>query len=235
MLITAEPPITIAPAVQAKLPYDPVRDVPPVTMLIDYPLLFVAHPSLAANSVKDLIAQAKAHPGKLRYAHPGVGTTPQLAVELFKMMVGVDITGLPYKGGGPAMISVISNETQLSFATPPSSLPHVKSGRLKVIAATTAKRSAALPDIPTFVESGVPGYDVYGWVGMFVPAGTPPRIIERLYAEVVKVLQMPEVKEQVLAGGSTVSGIPTEDMRKKVRNEIAMWTKVIKATGIKVE
>ncbi len=235
VLITAAGPITINPAVYAKLPYDPVRDVPAVTLLIDYPLLFVAHPALAATSVKDLIAQAKAHPGKLRYAHPGVGTAPHLAVELFKMMVGVDITGLPYKGGGPALVSVVGNETQLSFATPPSSLPHVKSGRLRAIAVTTAKRSAALPDLPTFAESGVPGYDVDDWVGMFVPAGTPPRIIERLYAEVVKVLQMPEVKEQVLAGGSAVSGIPTEDMRKKVRAEIAMWTKVVKAAGIKVE
>lgn len=235
MLITAAGPITINPAVYSKLPYDPIKDVPAVTMLIDYPLLFVAHPSLAATSVKDLIAQAKAHPGKLRYAHPGVGTSPQLAVELFKLIAGVDITGLPYKGGGPAMVRVVSNESQLSFATPPSSLPHVKSGRVRAIAVTTAKRSAALPDIPTFLESGVKGYDVDDWVGMFVPAGTPPQIIARLHAETAKVLQMQEVKDQVLAGGSTVSGIPTEAMRKKVRDEIAMWTKVVKATGIKVD
>lgn len=236
LLVTAEPPITIHPSVYAKLPYDPIRDVPAIMQLINYALLAVVHPSVPVTSVKDLMQAAKAQPGKLRYSHAGVGTTPHLAAELFKMMVDVDIISVPYKGGGPAMIALVGNETQLSFATPPSSLPYVKGGRLKAIAVTSAKRSAALPDVPTIAESGVPGYDVEGWVGLFAPAGTPNRIVQHLYGEVTKILRMPEVKELVRsAGGSEVSGLPTEETRAKVRAETAMWAKVVKSTGIKVE
>ena len=182
-----------------------------------------------------MIALAKSQPGKLRYAHPGVGTGIHLAGELFKMTVGVDIISVPYKGGGPAIVSVIGNESQISFATPPSSLSHVKSGRLKALAQTTSKRSAQLPDLPKFAEAGVPGFHVDGWVGLFAPAGTPPRIIERLYGETAKVLRMPQVKEYVLAGGSDTSGIPTAEARAKIRREIAMWAKVVKAAGIKLD
>jgi len=235
LLVTADPPITISPSVYPRLPYNPIRDIPAITELINYPYLAVLHVSVPAASLKDLIALARAHPGKLRYAHPGVGTGIQLGVELFKMMVSVDIIGLPYKGGGPAMVGVISNEAQLSFATPPSSLPHVKSGKLKAIAVTTSKRAAALPDLPTFAEAGVPGYHVDGWVGLFAPRGTPPRIVERLYTEVAKVLQMREVKDHVLAGGSETSGLSTEATRAKIRAEIEMWAKVVKNTGIKIE
>jgi tripartite-type tricarboxylate transporter receptor subunit TctC len=133
------------------------------------------------------------------------------------------------------MIAIVSNEAQLSFATPPSSLPFVKSGKLRALAVTTSKRAAALPDLPTFAESGVPGYHVDGWVGLFAPAKTPPRVIERLYNEVGKVLERPEVKEYVLQGGSETSGLATEATRTKIRNEIAMWAKVVKSTGIKID
>ena len=235
LLVTADPPITIAPSVYARLPYDPVRDLPAIAEMINYPYVAVVHVSVPAASLKDLIALAKAQPGKLRYAHPGVGTGIQLGVELFKMMVGVDIVGVPYKGGGPAMISIVGNETQLSFATPPSSLPHVKAGKLRALAVTTKTRAAALPDLPTFAEAGVPGYHVDGWVGLFAPGGTPPRVIERLYTEVAKVLRMPEVKEYVLAGGSETSSLSTEATRAKIRGEIAMWAKVVKSAGIKIE
>jgi tripartite-type tricarboxylate transporter receptor subunit TctC len=236
LLVTADPPVTISPSIYPKLPYNPARDVPAITELINYPYVAVVNAAVPATSLKDLIALAKAQPGKLRYAHPGVGTGIHLAGELFKMMVGgVDIISVPYKGGGPAMVSVVGNEAQISFATPPSSLPHVKSGRLRALAQTTSKRSAALPDLPTFAEAGVPNFHVDGWVGLFAPAGTPPRVIERLYTETVKVLQVPEVKEYVLAGGSEVSGIPTAEARAKVAREIAMWAKVVKAAGIKVD
>ena len=235
LLVTAESPITIAPSIYPKLPYDPTRDTPAITELISYPFVAVVNSAVPVASLKELIALAKAQPGKLRYSHPGVGTAIQLAGELFKMTVGVDVVSVPYKGGGPAMVSVVGNEAQISFPTPPSSLPHVKSGRLKALAQTTSKRSAALPDLPTFAEAGVPGFHVDGWVGLFVPAGTPPRIIERLYGETVKVLRMAEVKEYVLAGGSDISGIPTEEARAKIRREIAMWAKVVKAAGIKVD
>ena len=235
LLVTADPPVSIAPSIYPNLPYNPVRDIPAITEMINYPYIAVINAAVPAASLKELIALAKAQPGKLRYAHPGVGTGIHLAGELFKMTVGVDIISVPYKGGGPAMVAVVGNEGQISFATPPSSLPHVKSGRLKALAQTTSKRSAALPDLPTFVEAGVPKFNVDGWVGLFAPAGTPPRIIERLYAETVKVLQMPVVKEHVLAGGSETSGIPTEKTRAKIREEIAMWAKVVKAAGIKID
>jgi tripartite-type tricarboxylate transporter receptor subunit TctC len=235
LLVTAEPPVTIAPSIYPKLPYDPARNLASITELINYPYVAVVNSAVPVASLKELIALAKAQPGKLRYAHPGVGTGVHLAGELFKMTVGVDIISVPYKGGGPAIVSVVGNEAQISFATPPSSIPHVKSGRLKALAQTTSKRSAALPDLPTFAEAGLPGFHVDGWVGFLAPTGTPPRIIERLYAETVRVLRMPEVKENVLASGSEISGIPTEEARAKVQREIAMWAKVVKAAGIKVE
>ena len=235
LLVTADPPITIAPSVYPRLPYDPIRDVPAIAELINYPYVAVVHVSVAAASLKELIALAKAHPGKLRYAHPGVGTGIQLGVELFKMMVAVDILGVPYKGGGPAMVAVVGNEAQLSFATPPSSLPHVKAGKLRALAVTTSKRAAALPDLPTFAEAGVPGYHVDGWVGLFAPAKTPPRVIARLHSEVGKVLQRQDVKDYVLAGGSETSSLSTEATRAKIRAELAMWAKVVKSTGIKIE
>jgi tripartite-type tricarboxylate transporter receptor subunit TctC len=235
LLITADPPITMNPSAYSNLPYNAIRDLPAITQLIHYAYVAVLHPSVPATSIKELISYAKAQPGKLRYAHAGVGGGPHLAVELFKMMVGVDMISVPYKGGGPLMLSLVGNETQLSFATPPSSLPHVKSGRVKAIAVTSAQRSAALPDLPTIAEAGVAGYNVDGWVGLFAPAGTPGPIIERLYGEVVKVLRVPEVKELVLAGGSEISDKSTAAMRVKVRDETAMWAKVIKSTGIKIE
>ena len=234
-LLSAEGPVTINPSVYASLPYNALRDLPAVTQLIKYANVVAVHPSIQVNSVKELIARAKAQPGQLRYSHPGVGTGNHLAVELFKMMTGVDIISVPYKGGGPAVLAIVGNETQLSFATPPSALPHVKSGRLKAIAVTSAKRSAALPDLPTVAESGVPGFEVDGWVGMYAPAGTPPRILERVHSEVVKVLRRPDVNELVLAGGSETAGTPIEETRKKVRDETAMWAKVVKSTGIKIE
>ena len=235
LLITAEGTITVNPSVYSKLPYNAIRDLPAITQLIKYANVVVLHPSVPAATVKELVQVAKAQPGKLRYAHPGVGTGQQLAVELFKMLVGVDIISVPYKGGGPAMVSLVGNETQLSFATPPSAMPHVKSGRLKAIAVTSGRRSAALPELPTVAEAGIAGFDVDGWVGMFAPAGTPARIVDRIYAEVGKVLRLPDVKELVLGAGSETSGISPEETRAKVRTETAMWANVVKSTGIKIE
>jgi tripartite-type tricarboxylate transporter receptor subunit TctC len=235
VLFTTEGPMTINASVYSALGYNAIRDLPPVTQLIKYANVVALHASVPVTSVKDLIALSKAQPGKLRYSHPGVGTSNHLAVELFKMSTGTDIISVPYKGGGPAVVAIVGNEVQLSFATPPSAMPHVKSGRLKAIAVTSAKRSVALPNLPTVAEGGVPGFEVDGWVGMFVPAGTPPRIVERLHTEAVKIMRRPDVNDLVLASGSEVSAITTEETRTKVRNETAMWAKVVKSTGIKVE
>lgn len=235
LLLTTEGPATINPSVYSALPFNMLRDLPAITQLIKYANVVAIHPSVPVTSVKELVARAKAQPGKLRYSHPGVGTGNHLAVELFKMSTGVDIISVPYKGGGPAVLAIVGNETQLSFATPPSVLPHVKTGRLKAIAVTSAKRSSAMPELPTVAEGGVPGFEVEGWVGMFAPAGTPSRVVQQIHAEVVKVLRRQDVIELVLAGGSEAVGNPVEDMQTRVRNETAMWAKVVKTTGIKVE
>ena len=234
-LLSTEGPITINPSVYAKLPFAPLRDLPAVSYLIKYPNIVVVNAAVPIGSVKELMQYAKANPGKLRYGHPGTGSGQQLAVELFKMMVGVDIISVPYKGGGPAMVSVASNETNLSFATPPSALPHVKTGKVKAIAQTSAKRSAAMPDLPTVAEAGVPGYGIEGWVGLFAPAKTPDVALRRMHAEVSKVLQMQEVKDLVLTAGSEAAPSETADTRAKMAAETTMWAKVVKTAGIRIE
>lgn len=183
LLVSSESPITINPSVYANLPYNTMRDLSAITQMIRYPFVVVLHPAIPAASVKELIQLATAQPRMLRYAHAGVGSGTQLAMELFKLRTGVDVISVPCKGAGPAITGVAGNETQLSFASPPSSMPLVKAGRLKAIAVTSARRYAVLPDIPAIVESGVTGYDVGGWVALFAPAGTPARIVERLYGE----------------------------------------------------
>lgn len=235
LFITAEGPVTISPSLYSNLSYVPMRDLTAIAQLIKYSNVVVLHPSVRANSMKELIALAKEQPGKLSYSHPGVGTNVHLAGELLKLMTGVKIEGVAYRGGGPAILAAIGNEAQMSFATAPSAIPHVKTGRLKAIAVTSGKRSAVLPDLPTIAESGVPGYGVDGWVGMFAPAKTPKPIIDRLYQEVVKVLQLPEVKDVVFSGGSEVAGTSPEETNKIVREETAMFAKLIKTVGVKVE
>jgi tripartite-type tricarboxylate transporter receptor subunit TctC len=235
LLVSPEGPITIALGLYPKLPYNPLRDLAPITQLIKYANVLVINPTLKINSTKDLLAAAKAQPGKLSYAHPGIGTNPHLGAELFKQMAGVDMVGVSYKGGGPAIVAVIGNEAQLSFATAPSSIPHVKSGRLRALAVTSGQRSAALPDLPTISESGVPGYDVVGWVGLFAPTKTPAKIIARLHDEAVKVMAMPEVKETVLTSGSETVGNTAAALAKIIQDENTMWSKIIKAVGVKVE
>ncbi len=235
LLVTAEASITINASVYSNLPFVAARDMTAVTQIIKYANVVVVNPTLPVNSVKELIAYAKAQPGKLGASNPGTGTAQHLAVELFKMMVGVDITTVPYKGGGPAMISLVSNETQLSFATPPSAMPQVKAGRLRAIAVTSDKRSAAVPELPTVSEAGLTGYNVEGWVGLFAPAKTPAAVIDRLYAESAKILRTSEVKELALGVASEPVGNPPQEANRIVRDETAMWAKVVKTLGIKLQ
>lgn len=235
LLITADATITVNPSVYSKLPYDAQRDLTPVTVLIAYANVLVLHPSVPVNSVRDLIALAKAKPRQLSYAHPGIGSIQQLSAELFKLRTGVDFISVPYKGGGPAIVSLMGNETQLSFATPPSCIPHVKGGRLKAIAVTSAKRFGALPELPTIAEAGLAGFDVQGWIALFAPAKTPRKIVDRLYQESARIMLMPETKERVLAGGAESNGMPPDQAREMVRTETAMWAKVVRTAGVKVE
>jgi len=235
VLITPESAITINQFVYPRLAFDPVRDLVPITQVIKYPNVVVLHPTVKIGSIQELAQFAKGNPGKLRYSHPGVGTGQQLSVELFKLTLGVDIISVPYKGGGPAMVSLVGNETQLSFATPPSAMPHVKAGRLKAIAVTSGQRSPSLPDLPTVAESGVPGYDVIGWVGMFAPAKTPAPFLKRLNEEIAKVIRVQEVKDLVAGAGSETSGLALEAYGAQIRQEADTWAKVVKRSGIKIE
>jgi tripartite-type tricarboxylate transporter receptor subunit TctC len=235
LLVTAEASITINASAYSNLPFVAARDMTAITQIIKYAYVVVVHPSVPATSVKEFIAYAKSRPGKLSYSHPGAGTAQQLAVELFKLTVGVDITSVPYKGGGPAMISLVGNETQLSFATPPSAMPQVKAGRLRAIAVTSDKRFAAAPELPTISEAGLTGFNVEGWVGVFAPAKTPAAVIDRLYRESAKILRQPEVKELALGVASETVGNSPREANAIVRDETAMWAKVVKTIGVKIE
>ena len=235
LLATSEGPITVSPSLYPKLPYVPSRDLVAITQFIKYTHVVIVNPTVKAANIKDLIALARAQGSKLSYGHPGVGTSNHLAVEAFKLMTNTDSTSVAYKGGGPAVVSVIQNETQFGFATAPSAIPHVKGGKLRAIAVTAPKRSAVLPDLPTIAESGVPGYGVEGWVGLLAPARTPQPIVQRLYDETVKIMKMKEVNDAVVASGSEVAFTTPKETQGLLRDEGAMWAKVIGKLGIKGE
>lgn len=226
---------TINPALHKELPYDPVRDFAPVTQLSRFPNMLAAHPSLPAKTLQDVIALAKAKPGALNYASAGTGTGTHMSAELLKQMTGIDIVHVPYKGGGPAVTAVIGGQVQLIIGTSVGLLPHVRSGKLKAIAMTSAKRSSAAPDIPTFAESGVPGYEHEPWNGMFAPAKTPAAVLTRLSGEVARILHTPEMKAFFANEGADAVGNTPAEFAAIVKSETARWAKVVKAAGIKVE
>ena len=193
---------TINPKLYEKLPFDVERDFAPISLAAQIPQILVVNPSLPVTSVKELIAFAKANPGKLNYASVGIGSPGHIAGELFKLKTGVDMVHVPYKGGGPAVIDTIGGQVQVLFVSMPAALQHVKSGRLRAIAVTSAKRSASAPELPTIAEAGVPDYAVESWYGALAPAKTPPAIVARLNAAFVKVLDNPQVKERLFAQGA---------------------------------
>jgi tripartite-type tricarboxylate transporter receptor subunit TctC len=218
-----------------KLGYDVLRDFAPVSLLATTPHILVTHPSLPVKSVKELIALAKVRPNELVYSSSGSGTPAHLAGELFKHMVGVNMVHVPYKGGGPSVVALLSGEVALAFATTPSVLTHVRSGRLRAIAVTTGRRSVATPDLPTLADSGVAGYDVGSWYGLLVPAGTPKEVIARLNSEVHKALRLPDVKQRLDAGGFEALTSTPEEYGAFMRGEVEKWAKVVKAAGIRAD
>jgi tripartite-type tricarboxylate transporter receptor subunit TctC len=225
----------INPNLRKKLPYDALKDFDAVSLIASAPLLVVAHPSLPARSVKELIAVAKARPGQINYASNGAGGSSHLAVELFDMMAGVRLTHVPYKGLVPALTDLMSGEVQVMFSSAVAMLPQVKAGRLRAIAMTGAKRSPAIPAIPTVAESGLPGYETGSWYGVVVPAGTPKGVIDRLSREIQTIVRSPEVtarlnEEAVIPVGST-----PDVFDRHIRFELARWAKVIKAGKIELE
>ena len=206
-----------------------------MTLLATNPGVLVAHPTLPVKTVKEVIALARARPGELMYSSSGSGTPNHLAAELFSYMTGVTMIHVPYKGGGNSMIGLISGEASLSFASMPSAIAHIRSGKLKAIAVTTVQRSPSMPALPTISEAGVPGYEAETWFGLFVPAGTPKEIIARLNAEVHKVLKLPDVIQQLDNAGLQVRSSTPEQCGAYTRNEVEKWAKVIKAANMRAD
>lgn len=218
-----------------KLAYDPVKDFAPVSMVADLPLLLLVHPSVPANSVKELIALAKSQPGKLNFSSSGAGGSMHVAAELFKSMTGVDMVHIPYKGGAPAVADLLSGQVALSFSTVLETIQHVKAGKVRALAVTNDHRSIALPDLPTIAEAGLPGYQSISWLALFAPAGTPKDIVNKVSAESVRILKLPDVKERLLAQGAEPIGSTPEQLAAILAADIAKYAKVIRESGYKPE
>ena len=225
----------VNPFIFAKLPYDSQKDFTPITLAATTANLLAVHPSLPVNSVKELIALAKAKPGSLSYASTGIGSSNHLSMEKFKQMAGVDITHVPYKGSGPAVTDLIGGQVQVMFDNISNVLPHVKSGKLKVLAVTTPARSPLLPEVPTVAESGVPGYEVAVWFGIAAPAGTPKPVVDKLNGEIVNVLKQSDVKAQFAALGVEAVGTGAEAFAAHIAAQRTMWSKVVRDAGVTPE
>jgi tripartite-type tricarboxylate transporter receptor subunit TctC len=217
-----------------KLGFDPIRDFSPISLVAITPNILVAHPSLPVKTVKELLALAKAKPGTLNFPSAGVGSSSHLAGELLKSLAKIDMVHVPFKGGGPALVAMISGEVQIMFATMPAAMPHVKSGKARAVAVTTAKRSQAMPELPTIAEAGVTGYEASTWYGLLAPAKTPKPIIDRIHAETVKILAGPARQRLEIQGFEPVGGTPAE-FSAYIKSEIVKWAKVIKDANIPAE
>ena len=226
---------TINPAIHPKLPFDPVRDFSPVAQLATLPHVLVVHPSVPVASVKDLIALARAKPGELNYASSGIATSTHMAAELFMYMTGTRMVNVPYKGGAPGIIAMLSGQCQVNFATISTALTHVRAGKLRALAVTTGRRSVAAPEYPTVAEAGVLGYEHGSWVGFLATARVPQPVIARLNAEAVKAAHSPEVKAVLIKDGQEATGTTPAEFAQLIRTEVAKWQKVAKAAGIKAQ
>jgi tripartite-type tricarboxylate transporter receptor subunit TctC len=225
---------SIGPALQ-KLPYDPQKDFSAISEVAESPNVLIVSPTLKVNSVRELIALAKAKPGQLNFSSSGIGSIVHLSGEEFKSMAGIDIQHIPYKGTALAIPDIVNGQIAMMFDNIVSVMPHIKSGRVKALAITSEKRSSLLPELPTMIEAGVPGYVSSAYFGVFAPAGTPKAIIDKLNAELVKIVHTPEVKERLLKLGAEPVGSTPEQLTALVRSEGAKWAKVIKDAGVKVE
>ena len=225
----------INPSLYPKMPYDPVKDFAPVTLVASVPNVLVINPGVPANSVQELIDLAKAKPGELNFASSGNGTSIHLSGELFKAMTGTDIVHVPYKGSGPAVTDLLGGQVQMMFDNMPSSLPHVKAGKLRALGVTSAKRSPALPEVPTIAEAGVPGYDATSWFGILAPAGTPEPVVTRLQGAIVQALGEPEMRQRMADLGAEPVGDTPAEFGQFIAAEIAKWAKVVNDAGVKLE
>lgn len=227
--------LAVNPWLYDKLPYDPIRDFAPITLVAMVPSMLVVHPSLPAKSVKELIAYAKARPGQLNYGSTGAGGTPYLAVEYLKLMAGVNIVEIRYKGAAPLTTDLMTGQISLTITGIPALLPHVKSGKLRALAVSSAKRSAAVPELPTIGEAGLPGYEATAWYGILAPAGTPAEIIAKLNAGINKGIRQPDVADRLAAEGAETAGGTPEEFAAFIKAETSRWGKVLKAAGVKAQ
>jgi tripartite-type tricarboxylate transporter receptor subunit TctC len=225
----------INPALNPKLTYDPVKDFTPISLVASIPFAMIVHPSVPAKSVREFIALAKSKPGSLNYSSAGNGTSNHLAGELLKSLTGIDIVHVPYKGSAPALNDLVAGQVSLMFDLVLTAAPHVKSGAVRGLAVTGAKRSSALPELPTVAESGVPGYEVSAWFGIFAPAGVPQPVVQRLNAEFVKALQQPDLRQRLASQGAEPLTSTPDEFAAYLRSEIGKWTKVVKDSGMKLD
>ena len=235
LLMASSSIMTNGPALYPKLPYDIVRDLAPVGRVAVVPLVIIVHPSLPARNTRELIAIAKAQDGKLVFANAGVGTTNHLIAELLMIRTGARMSLIPYKGSAPALIDLVAGHVYGHVDQISSALPYIKAGRIRAIAVTTAKRAVALPEVPTLAESGVPGFDASTVTGVLAPAKTPREIVQRLNAALVQVLAQAAVKERFAIVGAEVQPSTSDELAAWIRDDFAIWVKVVKQAGIKVE
>ena len=231
LLIGASGAMTFNPGLYEKLPYDPVRDFVPVTMIGSFPLVLTANPALGVSTVNELIVLAKGKPGVLNY---GAGSTPfQLAAELFKMQTGTDMKHVPYKGSAATVTALLGGEVGLTFVDSPPVVANIKAGKLRGLAVTSAKRASFLPDLPTMIEAGVADFEVVLWTSLFAPAGTPPAVVRRLQGEIAKIVRIPEIHERMTAMGIDPIGGTPEELAVQLKSDLDRWTRVAKSAGVK--
>jgi len=223
---------SINPSLYSNLPFDTVKDFTPVVLATSAPLLLVVNPTVNAKSVSELVALVKSKPGELNYAHNGKGTTAHIAGELFKKLAGANIVDIVYKGGGPSIVDLIAGRVQIYFSTIPAAIAHVNSRRLRALAVTTQSRFSTIPDIPTISESGLPGFDVAGWFGIFAPAGTPKSVVQRLNKDINAVLAIPDTREQLARRGLIPGGGTPEQLDTLLHSELRRWSALIKEIGL---
>jgi tripartite-type tricarboxylate transporter receptor subunit TctC len=233
LLVNATGGMSVNPVLYSKLPYDSLRDFVPISMVGSFPLVLVVNPSVPANSVQELVAYLKANPGKLNFS---AGSTAfQVATEMFKQMTGTDIKHIPYKGSVQSISAVMAGDVQMTIVDTPPLVPQMKSGRVRALAVTSAKRSGAMPELPTIAESVAPGYEMALWIGVFAPAGTPRDIATKLNVEVVRIVNLPDIREKLAGMGVDPVGNTSEQMAEWIRREIARFGPVVKAAGIRAE
>jgi tripartite-type tricarboxylate transporter receptor subunit TctC len=227
--------VAINTSLYSKLNYDPLKDLAPIVLVGTVPNILIINPSVPANNVKELIALGKNKSANLSYASTGQGTSTHLSTELFKNMTGMEAVHVPYKGGPPAIADLLGGQVNMMFINMPTGIAHVRSGKVKILAVSSKKRVAQLPDVPTVEEAGVKGFVTYAWSGLFAPAGTPREVVTRLNNEVVKILKMPAIREQLAGQGAEAVGDTSEEFGLFMRNEVAQWAHMVRTSGARVD